>query len=209
VAVTGANHVEEPVDVFEAMGTARAMRWFKSDDVPWPLLERVLWAATRASSPNNVQPWDFVVVQESAVRRQLGDLFATLVPAGSSLPDDMDPTSRRTAQGAFNLMAHMAEVPAIVFVCGADIYPEGNPDLSFMYSAVYAAAQNLIVAARAVGLGAAFTTLHRYVEKPIREVLSIPDDRYIAVTVPVGWPARPFGPVTRRPVEEVVHRDGW
>jgi nitroreductase len=211
LAMTNSQQGEQALDVFDAMGTARAMRWFRPDSVPWPLLERVLWAATRASSPNNVQAWDFVVVQDAEVRRRLGELFATLLPptTPSPAPPDVDPTVRRTSEGAMNLMAHFGEVPAIVFVCGADVYPPASPDISYMYSAVYAAAQNLIVAARAVGLGAAFTMFHRFIEVPVRELLAIPADRHIAVTIPVGWPARPFGPLTRKPLEHVVHHDRW
>jgi nitroreductase len=78
-----------------------------------------------------------------------------------------------------------------------------------MYSAMHAAAQNAVVAARALGLGAAFTTLHGTAEPAIREILGIPEDRTIGVTIPLGWPDRPFGPVARRPLEEVVHRDHW
>ncbi len=208
-----AEQAEQSLDVFEAMGTARAMRWFRPDPVPWPLLERLLWAATRASSPNNVQAWDFVVVQDAEVRSRLGELLATLLPASAPSPapqpPHVDPTARRTTQGAMNLMAHFGEVPAIVFVCGADVYPPASPDISYMYSAVYAAAQNLIVAARAVGLGAAFTMFHRFVETPLRELLDVPADRHISVTIPVGWPARPFGPLTRKPLEHVVHHYRW
>jgi nitroreductase len=215
LTMTDAPPGEQPLDVFEAMGTARAMRWFRPDPVPWALLERVLWAATRASSPNNVQAWDFVVVQDAEVRSRVGELFATLLPpttpspSPAPAPPEEDPTARRTSQGAMNLMAHFGEVPAVVFVCGADVYPPANPDISYMYSSVFAAAQNLIVAARAVGLGAAFTTFHRYVEAPLRELLAVPADRHISVTIPVGWPARPFGPLTRKPLELVVHHDGW
>lgn len=201
---------EAVIDALEAIGTARAMRWLKPDPVPPPLMEKVLWAATRASSPNNVQPWDFVVVQDSDTRRRIGGLFAPLVPAERPVPPaDVDATTRRTAEGAMNLMANFGDVPAVVFVCGANVYPPGEPDVTYMYSAVFAAAQNLVVAARAVGLGAAFTTFHRYFDAPLRELLGIPDDRFIAVTIPVGWPARPYGPLTRKPLEQVVHQDHW
>lgn len=203
----------QPIDVFEAMGTARSMRWFKPDPVPPALVDRVLWAATRASSANNTQPWDFVVVQDRDVRARIGALHERAMPAvaraGAPVPPGLDPTERRTREGAFNLMATMADVPVIVYVCGANTYPEAAPDLAFMYSAMFAAAQNLLVAARALGLGAAFTTLHRSIEPDLRTLLAIPDDRTIGVTLPLGWPARPFGPVTRRPTDEVVHHDRW
>ncbi len=78
-----------------------------------------------------------------------------------------------------------------------------------MYSAVFAAAQNLVVAARALGLGAAFTTLHGVAEQQFREILGIPAERFLGVTIPLGWPAGPVGPVSRKPLEEVVHHDRW
>ena len=199
---------EVGTDVLEAMGTARAMRWFRPDPVPAAVLDRVLWAATRASSPNNTQCWDFVVVQDPGVQARIGELFGRRLP-GAAPGEVPRTTEERTRAGAMNLLGTIADVPVIVFVCGENRYPADAPDVSNMYSAVYAAAQNMIVAARALGLGAAFTTFHRMVEPDLRALLAVPDDRIMAVTIPLGWPARPFGPVTRRPVEEVVHHDRW
>jgi nitroreductase len=176
----------------------------------------VLWAATRASSANNTQPWDFVVVQDGSVRQRIADAFAHVPGAASArmqanppADDGLASTERRTRAGALNLLSTIGQVPVFVFVCGANVYPAAEPDISYMYSAVYAAAQNMIIAARALGLGAVFTTIHRWAEPQLRTILEIPDDRTIAVTLPIGWPARSFGPLTRRPLDDVVHRDHW
>ncbi|WP_347177133.1 nitroreductase family protein [Parafrankia sp. EAN1pec] len=201
---------EPEPSVLDAMGSARAMRWFRPDPVPWPLLEKVLWGATRATNPNNLQPWDFIVVQDPEVRQHLGELMATLLPSSPRvLTAELDPTTRRTIAGGMHLIEHLAEVPVIVFICGTRILTAGSHRMDPMYSAVYAAAQNLIVAARAVGLGATFTTLHERVEPGIRRLLDVPTDRFLGVTMPLGWPARPFGPVTRKPLEQVLHHDRW
>lgn len=197
------------MDVFEAMGTARAMRFFKPDPVPQELIDKVLWAATRASSPNNTQGWDFIVVTDADVRLRLGDLFKPFAERVKSMPVPDSAVDRRTLAGAHNLGANMGNFPCIIFVCGRNIYPADNPRESFMYSAMYAASQNLIVAARALGLGAAFTTLQGMFDKQIREILNIPDEVYIGTTIPLGYPDGPTGPVSRKDVSEVVHYNGW
>ena len=197
------------MDVFEAMGTARAMRFFKPDPVPQELLDKVLWAATRASSPNNTQCWDFVVVTDAAVRKQLGDLFKPFADRVDSMPVPDNAVDRRTLAGAKNLGANMGNFPCLIFVCGHNVYPPGAPRETFMYSAVYAASQNLVVAARALGLGAAFTTLHGMFEADIRRILGIPDHVFIGTTIPLGYPDGPTGLVSRKDVAEVVHHNKW
>lgn len=197
------------MELFEAMGTARAMRWFTTAPVADELVDQVLWAATRASSPNNTQAWDFIVVRDAQQRQRLGNAVRPLAGMIAQMPTQVSATDRRTLRGASNLAAHFADVPVIIVICAANVYPPHQPSESFMYSAVFAAAQNLIVAARALGLGAAFTTLHSVGEPAFREVLGIPPDRFVGATIPLGWPARPFGPVTRRPLHEVVHQDRW
>jgi nitroreductase len=202
--------------VLDVMGSARSMRWLKPDPVDWDLVEKVIWAGTRASSPNNTQGWDFVVVDSPEIKREIQEAIvarssfpATDAGAAPAEPPGMDPTQRRTLMGARNVVTTMHEIPVLIFVCGSNTYPEGDPVLAWAYSAMYAAAQNMIVAARALGLGAAFTTFHQAAESEIRRILRVPDDRLIGVTMPLGWPNRPFGPVTRRPVADVIHRDEW
>jgi nitroreductase len=202
----------EPMDAFEAMGTAVSMRWLKPDPVPQELIDRLLWAATRASSPGNVQPWEFVVVGDATIRRQLAEVLTRRMSglrqrSGAALPED--PTQRRMLQGAMHLVEHMGEAPFLILVCGRNVYPPNAPQEHMMYSAVFAAAQNLMVAARALGLGAAYTTFQLGSEAEINDILGIPQDVKICVTIPVGWPGRTQGSLTRKPLEDVVHYDGW
>jgi nitroreductase len=197
------------MDVFEAMGTARAMRFYRQDPVPAELIDQVLWAATRASNPNNTQAWHFIVVQDPEQRRKLGEVVAPLAARVATFPDPGNEVDRRTLKGAANLSSTLGEIPVIILVCGRNVYPAGRPQETMMYSAMYAASQNLVVAARALGLGAAFTTLHHLGEPQMREILGIPDDVYIGTVIPLGYPAGPEGPVSRQPVENVVHHDRW
>jgi nitroreductase len=190
--------------VLETMATTRAMRDLRADPVPRALVERIIWAATRAPSPHNTQCWDFVVVDDAPQRARIGELFGAAAGARTSSTEG----GAQTAKG-LDLMTRIAAAPVIVFVCGVNVYPPDAPDPVYMYSAIYAAAQNLVLAARALGLGATFTAFHRADEDGVRALLGIPDDRTIGVTIPLGWPARPFGRVRRRPVTEVLHRNTW
>jgi nitroreductase len=188
------------------------MRWLKPDPVPDELVDRLLWAATRASNPGNVQPWDFVVVRDEQTRREVAEIITSKLEgirrAGSGpLPDN--PTQRRMIQGARHLVEHLGDAPVIIFICGNNVYPPDAPQEHMMYSAVFAAAQNLMVAARASGLGAAYTTFQLRSEDELKTRLGIPAETKICVTVPVGWPGREYGALTRKPLEAVIHHDHW
>ncbi len=200
------------METFEAMGTAVSMRWLKPDPVPAELVDRILWAATRASNPGNVQPWDFVVVRDEETRRDVAEIITSKlggIRRATSGPRPDNPTQRRMLEGARYLVEHLGEAPVIIFLCGNNVYPPNAPQEHMMYSAVFAAAQNLMVAARASGLGAAYTTFQLASEDDIKARLGIPAETKICVTIPVGWPGRDYGTLTRKPLEAVVHYDHW
>jgi nitroreductase len=196
-------------EVFAAMSTTRAVRRFRADPVPLETVEALIWAATRAGSPENTQPWAFVVVTDPARREQIGALVAAAADAhAASLPPTDDPAVRRTQEAAKYLVRHFAETPVMIFVCHHVVdYPPVYLEAGVGHSAAFMAAANLLVAARSLGLGAAFTFNHMLAGPPLREVLELPEDVVIAVTIPVGWPAGPVGPVSRRPFAEVLHWD--
>jgi nitroreductase len=198
------------MDVVEAMESCIAMRYMREDPIPEADLERLIYAATRASSPGNSQGWEFVVVSDAAIKAEIGEAVdAAMTPIFESLPEGKDGVENRMYKGAAYLAKNFAKVPAWILCCGRKNYPASGPTEAFMHSTVYPAAQNLIVAARSMGLGTVFTTFQMTVEPVIRKALSIPDDVHLCVLVAVGYPERPFGPVRRKPVSEVLHWNGW
>jgi nitroreductase len=197
------------VDVFEVMETCRAMRYLKPDPVPEELLEKVLWAATRAPSPGNSQGWDFVVVDAPEPRAAIAAAVRAALQERIAGMPRTDRTTRLMLDGTARLIDTLDQAPVIIFVTGPVIYPPSAPREEFTWSALYPAAQNLILAARALGLGTTLTTLHHSTEPTIRRVLGIPDEIRIGATIPLGWPAASFGPVNRKPVESSVHRNHW
>jgi nitroreductase len=198
------------VEVIEAMESCIAMRYLREDPVPEADLERLVYAATRASSPGNSQGWDFVVITDPEIKREIGDRVAAgMAPVFKNLPEGVDGVQTRMFRGAGYLAQNFAKVPAWILGCARKIYPPQAPTDEFMYSTIYPAAQNLIVAARSMGLGTTFTTFQRVAEDVIRKSLAIPDEVFLCVLVAVGYPERAFGRVRRKPVAEVLHWNRW
>jgi len=193
------------VDVLEAMDTCTAMRYFKTEPVPREVLEKLIYAATRASNPGNSQGWEFLVIDDPAIKAPLGEqVRAGMAPFFANRPPGRDAVEERMLQGAQHLAENFAQVPAWVVGMARKVYPPQDPQEGFMYSTIYPAAQNLIVAARAMGVGTCFTTFPGLAEAEIRRLCNVPADLHLFVYVAVGYPARRFMPVKRRPVSEVL-----
>jgi len=199
------------MEVFEAMGSAMTMRWLAEAPVPDDVIEQLIWAATRASTPENSQLWDFIVVKSPEQRARLHE---TLVPDVASFrvnarPAGDDSVRQRMFEGGAHLLTTLRDAPVLIFVCGSSLVPGDPREDRYQYAAMYGATQNMLVAGRAMGLGVAPTGLHNLNSRGARELLKVPDHKMIGVTVAVGWPEREFRPVKRKPVAEVMHVDTW
>jgi nitroreductase len=84
-----------------------------------------------------------------------------------------------------------------------------SADIRAEAGSIYPAIQNLLLTARARGLAANMTTWHFFVEADVKAALGIPKDVRTYAVIPIGWPMGSFGPVSRRPISEVVRRDHW
>ena len=194
-------------DFFETLYAQRAIRKFKPDPVPRDLIDRVIEAATRAPSGGNRQPWAFVVVTDRSKRERIGEWYHE----GWVAMYESDPSRPRNAvyRSAEHLALHLADAPALIFPCIAA--REGGEPAFGSGSSIYPAAQNLMLAATALGLGTVITTFHRRREADVKALLGIPEGYATSCMIPIGWPAEGerFGGARRRPVSEVTHYDAW
>jgi nitroreductase len=199
------------MDLFEAITTNRAMRTFRADPVPDELVARVLDAAIRAPSGSNRQAWRFLVLRDPSVRATVGTLykegFYEYIPERrKSMPDtDTSPVFK----SALYLADTMATEPPVLIMACLEGKPGDPPAGRTAGSSIYPAVQNLMLAARALGLGTCLTTLHLRREQQIKDALGIPAHVDTYALIPLGYPVRPFGPVGRRPVSEVTYLDRW
>ncbi|GEM_PF-261298 len=171
-------------DIFEVMDTCRAMRRLKPDPVDRDLLRKLVHAATRAPSAGNTQLWGFLIVDEPEGKQFLGDLMREQFGARFQVPEGNDP-STRMMRAVADLVNGFDQVPAIIFPCVENGYPPGGePNPLFMWSTIYPATQNLLLAARALGLGAAMTTFQMANEGAIKERFGVPANVSIGATIP-------------------------
>lgn len=202
---------DQAATVFEVMSTNRAVRRFRDERVPEATLRSLVEAATWAPSPQNRQPWEFVVLTSTEAQTVVADAIGHRADELDGLAGQLsNPGRRKMFSDVADLVRGIGSAPAIILVCGhpLDYASPAGSDAALM-SALHGASQNLLLGARALGLGAVFTTLHAHGERAIREGLGIPTDVIIAGTIVVGWPAVSFGPVRRRPVDEVLHWQRW
>jgi nitroreductase len=109
--------------IFEVMATCRAMRYIKPDAVPGELVEKVIWAATRAPSP----AWDFVVVDDRAALSTIATAISAAMSAAVAGMARPDRTTRLMLDGTEHLLATLATAPVVIFVCGPVAYPPHRP----------------------------------------------------------------------------------
>lgn len=216
------------VDAIEALLTTRAIRRFTDAPVTEDEIWTCLQAAQQAPSGGNVQPQQYVVVRDSEVKAGLArwyraayDRYEASLPEPSAFRDEAAAASwRRTRDASRHLADHLAEVPVLVLFLQPRIPwtpsdDQGEMDIGRLDASVYPAVQNFCVAARALGLGTALTTVIRIHTDEVLDLLAVPrrDDgsaRYeIAALVPLGHPVGRFGRAPRKPVEAVTHWDRW
>ena len=203
-------------DVLDAMATARTIHRYLPDPIPESDLGRILHAATRAPSGSNAQPFRFVVLRDGERARKAKALLAESFrrnwarkssDEGWTRGSGADPASRkaRTARAMQQFVDEFERIPVVVLACFLR-FDAPNP---YEGASIYPACQNLFLAARALGYGACFSVWHLGVDNHLKELLEIPENAAISLTITLGRPAGRHGPLRRRPIEDLVFEEGW
>ena len=210
--------MEDNPQFFDLVGNVRAMRRLRPDPVPDELLFKVLNAGVQAPSGMNTQPWSFLVIRQPEDKQWFAQRYKAAIESRfggfGRNDDDSSPISRQLRALRYQ-MNHMGEFPILLVVCGLRDWPFKVPEAERVglappnFGAVYPCVQNILLACRALGLGAALTTMHQVFEDELMERFEIPVEYGVVVTMPIGFPMGRFGPVTRRPAAEVTYIDRW
>ena len=209
---SASNRSAEP-SLSEGLATTRSIRRYLDEPVRDDQLATIMHLATRAPSGSNRQPFRFMVLRDgprAAVVRTLLAEGAAEVWAQKRARDEFPAAGAgsRTARmldAMETYVATFASAPVIVLPCMVR-YREPTPTEG---ASIYPAVQNLLLAARSVGLGGALTMFHQTREAEIRAELGIPDQVFVAATVTLGVPQGNHGPVRRKPLDQLVFEDRW
>ncbi len=205
--------------IFEIIHSTRAMRRLKPDPIPEDILKKIVDAGIRAPSGGNSQEWAFLLVRDPDLKRFIRDYYWNTwqqMRAQRAIPmANIPPAQQRMLNAAADLAANLDEAPVILLACAhkeyAPIAAMNNPRAStnVVHASIFPAVQKNLLARRAARGGAALTTLHYFFEEELKQKLGIPDTMEVSALIPMGYPQGKFGPVSRNPVEEVIHWDRW
>ncbi len=206
----------DAVGFLEGLTSTRAIRRYTDEPVPPEALRAMLFAATRAPSGSNRQPFRFLVltdgpnarvakamIAEGAQRAWGGKRVNDGYDEGSGARDDSP--KARMARAMQRYVDEFEHVPVLVLPALVR-YREPTP---FEGASIFPACQNLLLAARALGYGGVLTGWHYSVESELKALLGVPDEVFLAATITIGKPAGHHGPVRRRPLDELVYGEAW
>ena len=194
------------IDLFEAISTQRGIRQFKADPIPDEMIHRLLRAAIKAPSGGARQGWSFIVIREQSTKDRIAELYRAHTPL--AITPTMTEQQQKMYATAIALEGRMETVPAMILCC----IQRSEPTATFtLGSSIYPAVQNILLAARGMGLGSVLTTRQRRFEEELKSLLGIPEDVETAALLPLGFPIDgvEYGPTRRRPVREVAHSERW
>ena len=192
-------------EFFELAHGQRAHRFLRPDPIPEELVDRILDVATKAPSAQNMQPWEFVVIQDAAVRSALADhakeVWENFAREYSRPEVDTYQWSDtdKWAMGAF------AQAPVIIVVCG----DTNTMPAELLGSSIFPAVQNMLLAAMDLGLGSLLSTLPIFAPGGASAILDLPEHILPLAAIPIGWPERQLGPPKRISYVGKTYRDRY
>ncbi len=204
----------ENTDIFHILHNTRAMRRLKRDPVPDALVRKILEAGMAAANPANTQPWRFLVVKDEGIKKAVQVYYKRALDEiigpryASSAPPPGSDAARHARQIAAvqHLTEHFHEAPVWIVAC---VDHGGDTPSRSAGASIYPAVQNMLLAARALGLGATLTTRHLFFEKETEAALGLPPGVHSYAILPIGYPMGNFGPTRRGALEDFVYLDRW
>ena len=203
--------------LFEAINNMRAMRRLKPDPVPDELIRKIIDAGLRAPTGGDVQNWRFIVVKDPEIKKKIqvvykrafDEVVGPRYQSNPPPPGKTEAQKQRMFKAVEYLTDHFHEAPVMIVCCLMNGSARAMGLAKMSGASIYPSAQNMLLAARALGLGSVLTTRHLLYEKDVKEALGLPENAETFAILPIGWPMGKFGAVSREPVEKVTFFNKW
>ncbi len=207
----------DEIGLFEAMHTMRAMRRLKPTPVPDALIRQIIAAGLGAPSGGDAQHWRFIVAKNAEIKKQIQVLYKKALDqvvlkryeSNPPPPGKTEQQKRRMLKAVVYLTEHFHEAPVLIVGCLVGDFAASIGLEKMSGASIYPALQNMLLAARGLGLGATLTTRHLLFEKEVNHILGLPDNAETFAILPIGYPVGRFGPVSRLGLEAVTFQDRW
>ena len=203
------------LNVFEALHSTPARRYLSKKEIPDEIIWELLAAAIRAPSGGNSQGWNWIILKDQEKKNQISEwyregwhlAYGKRRQAIMDRSDSSDTLGPRNYLSAEYLANHIQDAPIWIIGTLRNTSDSRNPRTG---SSIYGAVQNLMLAARAYGIGSTLTTLYAGHEEDVKNLLGIPDDATTMALIPLGYPDKgKWSQPKRQAVEEVTYWDSW
>ena len=207
-------------EFFRLVKKRRSVRSFKPDPIPEGYVEKILDAARWAMSGANGQPWEFVVVKDKALIKEIAQIYKDTRIHTRIIEETRVKELQHSVLVHYDREPGFKDAPVLIVVCAdprtfqatvlsAHFYPgEGGP-MATLYKNMANATQLINLAAAALGIGSMWVSVNGTWEPQIKELLGIPQMLSIHTIVPIGYPTHKAVPPYRRKLKEIVHYDRY
>ncbi len=193
------------MNIGEAMFSQRAIRKLKPDPISDEDIKTILDAASKAPNGGNQQPCRFLVIKDRNKIKKLGELYHEAWWAKRwdehrwTKREDI-PKEDKTHRASMQLADEMKNAPAVILVFST------VPNRA---NSIFPSVQNLLLAARVLGIGSTLTSLHAKVMDRVYDTFNIPKNMEFHCCIPLGYPRGRFGPTQRKPTAETTYYNEW
>jgi len=205
----------QKIDLFEAINTLRSIRKFKPLPVEDEKIKIILESAIKAPNASMIEPWHFIVVRDQETKRKFTPLYSRAFQLYQGERREITEEVKKRLERAKHFAENIHEVPVMIFVFmdpTRRAVKEGFLDKEMevaLYGSVFPAIQNMMLAARGLGLGSVLTTLLNMFEEDVKKILHVPSYIRLVAMVGIGYPAVKFSSPRRSPLEKFLHWEKW
>ena len=202
------------LSLLEGIHSTPSRRYLSEELIDDEIIWNIIDAAIRGPSGGNKQDWGWIVIKDKNTKNQIAKLY--LESWNKSYGNrrdsilnnlDNDALGPRNFLSAEHLANHISDAPVWIVPILSYISKSKSPITG---SSIYGAIQNLMLAARAYGIGSTLTALHTAYEEDVKKILNIPDDAMTMALIPLGYPIKgKWSQPKRKPVESVTYWELW